>query len=61
MVDIDLTPHLAKSHKINVTLPDLLIKQIDDFVASHPGDKTRSGFLSRVVAADQAQRAAYQQ
>ncbi|MBP5981721.1 MAG: type II toxin-antitoxin system HicB family antitoxin [Halomonas sp.] len=52
VVDIDLTPYLGKSHKINVTLPDLLLKQIDDFVAVHPGDKTRSGFLARVAMAE---------
>ncbi|MBE0463891.1 MAG: type II toxin-antitoxin system HicB family antitoxin [Halomonadaceae bacterium] len=52
VVDIDLTPYLGKSHKINVTLPDLLLKQIDDFVAGHPGDKTRSGFLARVAMAE---------
>jgi len=49
VVDIDLTPYLGKSHKINVTLPDLLVKQIDDYVAGNPSDKTRSGFLSRVA------------
>ncbi|GGC78620.1 hypothetical protein GCM10011382_05800 [Vreelandella lutescens] len=54
VVDIDVTPYLGKSHKINVTLPDLLVKQIDDFVARHPGDKTRSGFLSRVAMAELA-------
>ncbi|MFC0266506.1 type II toxin-antitoxin system HicB family antitoxin [Kushneria aurantia] len=49
IVDIDVTPYLGKSHKINVTLPDLLLKQIDDFVATHASDRTRSGFLSRVA------------
>ncbi|WP_136066415.1 type II toxin-antitoxin system HicB family antitoxin [Modicisalibacter radicis] len=49
VVDIDVTPYLGKSHKINVTLPDLLVKQIDDFVAHNTGDKTRSGFLARVA------------
>lgn len=56
VVDIDLTPYLGKSHKINITLPDLLVKQIDDFVDSHPGDKTRSGFLSRVAMAELAKK-----
>ncbi|MDN3651489.1 type II toxin-antitoxin system HicB family antitoxin [Thalassotalea ponticola] len=46
VVDIDLTPYLGKSHKINVTLPDLLIKKIDDTVASNPNYQTRSGFLA---------------
>lgn len=54
VIDVDLTPFLGKSHKINVTLPDLLLKQIDDFVAHHPGDKTRSGFLSRAAMAELA-------
>ncbi|ANF56112.1 type II toxin-antitoxin system HicB family antitoxin [Halotalea alkalilenta] len=54
VVDVDLTPYLGKSHKINVTLPDLLVKQIDDFVASNPSDKSRSGFLSRVALAELA-------
>lgn len=52
VVEIDVTPYLGKSHKINVTMPDLLLKQIDDFVARHPGDKTRSGFLLRVAMAE---------
>lgn len=52
VVDIDLTPYLGKSHKINVTLPDLLLKQIDDFVTGHPGDKTRSGFFACVAMAE---------
>lgn len=46
IVDIDITPFLGKSHKINVTLPELLIKKIDDCVAIHPDYKTRSGFLA---------------
>ncbi|MCE3028584.1 type II toxin-antitoxin system HicB family antitoxin [Salinicola sp. DM10] len=49
VVDIDVTPYLGKSHKINVTLPDLLVKRIDEFVATHDGDKTRSGFLARIA------------
>ncbi len=45
-VDIDITPYLGKSHKINVTLPDLLIKRIDDVVAASGKYKSRSGFLA---------------
>ena len=32
IIEIDITPYLGRSHKINVTLPELLIKQIDDRV-----------------------------
>ena len=46
IVDIDISPYLGKSHKINVTLPELLIKQIDDRVSNSPDYKTRSGFIA---------------
>jgi len=46
VVDIDITPYLGKSHKINVTLPELLIKQIDDRVSKSSAYKTRSGFIA---------------
>lgn len=49
VVDIDITPYLGKSQKVNVTLPDLLIKQIDDVVARVPEYKTRSGFLAKAA------------
>jgi predicted RNase H-like HicB family nuclease len=46
VIDIDITPYLGKSHKINVTLPELLIKQIDDRVSKSSAYKTRSGFIA---------------
>jgi len=46
IVDIDITAYLGKSHKINVTLPELLIKQIDERVAKSSAYKTRSGFIA---------------
>lgn len=46
MIDIDISPYLGKSHKINVTLPELLIKQIDDRVNKFEQYKTRSGFIA---------------
>lgn len=46
IVDIDITAYLGKSHKINVTLPELLIKQIDDRVNKSTAYKTRSGFIA---------------
>jgi len=48
-VEIDMTPYLGKSHKVNVTLPDLLIKRIDNAVARHGEFKSRSGFLARAA------------
>lgn len=48
-VDVDLTPYLGKSQKINVTLPDLLIKRIDAMVSVNPRYKSRSGFLAQAA------------
>ncbi|MFV0574072.1 MAG: type II toxin-antitoxin system HicB family antitoxin [Vibrio sp.] len=46
VVDIDLEPYLGKSSKLNVTLPNLLSKKIDDQVKAHPElYKNRSHFL----------------
>jgi len=46
IIDFDIVPYLGKSHKINVTLPELLIKQIDDRVSKSEQYKTRSGFIA---------------
>ncbi|OKY25811.1 MULTISPECIES: type II toxin-antitoxin system HicB family antitoxin [Thalassotalea] len=46
VIDVDIVPYLGKSHKINVTLPELLIKQIDDRVSKSEQYKTRSGFIA---------------
>lgn len=46
VVDVDITPLLGKSEKINVTLPHLLITKIDKIVAANPKYKSRSGFLA---------------
>ena len=46
LVEIDILPFLGKSHKINVTLPELLIKRIDDRVNKSESHKTRSGFIA---------------
>ena len=46
IVDIDITAYLGRSHKINVTLPELLIKQIDERVSKSTTYKTRSGFIA---------------
>lgn len=49
LVDVDITPYLGKSQKVNVTLPDVLIKRIDDTVARQPIYKSRSGFLAQAA------------
>ncbi|QWA09931.1 type II toxin-antitoxin system HicB family antitoxin [Sodalis ligni] len=49
VVDVDLTRLMGKSEKINVTLPSLLIRRIDQFVANHPEYGSRSGFLSQIA------------
>lgn len=46
IIDIDITPYLGKSHKINVTLPELLIKKIDNKVNVSEAYKTRSHFIA---------------
>lgn len=50
LVYIDITRLMGKAEKINVTLPSLLIRRIDQFVAAHPEYGSRSGFLSYVAA-----------
>lgn len=49
LVEVDITPFLGKSQKVNVTLPEVLIKRIDDLVARQPVYKTRSGFLAQAA------------
>ncbi|NIG98804.1 MAG: type II toxin-antitoxin system HicB family antitoxin [Serratia symbiotica] len=49
LVEVDITRLIGKAEKINVTLPSLLIRHIDQFVAAHPEYSSRSGFLSRVA------------
>ena len=50
-VEVDITPFLGKSEKVNVTLPAFLIRKIDEAVSAGKG-KSRSAFL-----ADSAMRA----
>ncbi|WP_404939142.1 type II toxin-antitoxin system HicB family antitoxin [Pseudomonas sp. JDS08PS003] len=45
MLDIDITPYLGKTEKVNVTLPGYVIQQIDRFVREH-NIKSRSSFLA---------------
>jgi len=45
VIDIDTDAYLGKSSKINITLPNLLIKKIDNLTKNHPVYKNRSQFL----------------
>jgi predicted RNase H-like HicB family nuclease len=54
IINIDITPYLGKSHKINVTLPELLIAQIDNKVSKSSDYKTRSGFIASACFAELA-------
>ena len=44
-VEVDVTPYLGKSEKVNVTLPGTVIHKIDSYVRSH-NIKSRSAFLA---------------
>jgi len=45
IVEIDITPYMGRTEKINVTLPGIVIRNIDEYVALH-GIKSRSAFLA---------------
>ena len=51
LVDVDVTPFLGKSERINITLPILLLRKIDKLVESDPAHRTRSGFLQEIARA----------
>lgn len=47
---IDVTPFLGKAEKINITVPRLLLRQIDDYVNEHKAEAgSRSGFLAQAA------------
>ena len=45
MLEIDITPYLGKTEKVNVTLPGFVIQRIDRYVRDH-NVKSRSSFLA---------------
>ncbi|WP_252177473.1 type II toxin-antitoxin system HicB family antitoxin [Endozoicomonas sp. 4G] len=45
LIEVDLSPYLGKTEKINVTLPGVLVNKIDSYVKSHDV-KSRSAFLA---------------
>ena len=46
VVQIDETPFLGRSEKINVTLPTLVMRKIDEYTQTHKQYKNRSQFLA---------------
>lgn len=55
VIDVDIEPYLGKAGKINVTLPTLVTKKIDDLVKQNPEFKSRSHFL-QVAATHEFER-----
>ncbi len=47
-VDIDITPYLGVTERVNITVPKLVLKKIDDYVKKHPEYDSRSAFLTEV-------------
>ncbi len=46
LADIDVTRYMGKAEKLNITLPGYLLNRIDEYVRTHPEQKSRSGFLA---------------
>ncbi len=47
LVTVDVSRHLGKSKRINITIPERLLKQIDKYTSSHGGN--RSAFLAEAA------------
>lgn len=45
MLEIDISPYLGKTEKVNVTLPGFVIQRIDRYVRDH-NIKSRSSFIA---------------
>ncbi|MCW2483230.1 type II toxin-antitoxin system HicB family antitoxin, partial [Candidatus Symbiopectobacterium sp. NZEC135] len=48
-VDIDTTKYEGKAIKLNITLPQNLLKRIDDYVSSNGEFSSRSGFIAELA------------
>ena len=46
IIDVDTSRLTAKAVRVNITVPEPLLKMIDRYVAEHPGE-SRSGILVR--------------
>lgn len=47
LVDVDVSKLSGKAKRVNITLPERLLSQIDDYAARHGG--TRSGLLAHAA------------
>jgi len=57
MLDIELSSFEGKQQRLNITLPDILVKRIDGFLAGHRSDyKDRSHFLAQAARRELANR-----
>lgn len=57
LVEVDTPWFLGDSQKVNVTLPEVLIKRIDGAVARQPIYKSRSNFLAQAATRELSQTA----
>ena len=49
-VEVDITPFLGRAEKINITVPSLVLRQIDRYVQQHPAEaRSRSAFLTEAA------------
>ncbi|EAS3829772.1 CopG family transcriptional regulator [Salmonella enterica] len=49
VIDVDLSGFEGKPQRINISLPDTLIKRIDNVVVSNPAYRDRSHFLAEAA------------
>ncbi len=54
LVDFDVTPYYGKAVRFNATLPEGLLKRIDERVKDDSGYASRSGFLAKAAIAELA-------
>ncbi|MAL96525.1 MAG: hypothetical protein CME40_15740 [Haliea sp.] len=51
-VEVDISPFLGRAEKINITVPSLVLRQIDNYVQCHPEEaRSRSAFLTEAALA----------
>ena len=48
LIDVDITPYLGSTVRVNITLPKMVLNKIDDYVSHHSEYASRSAFLAQV-------------
>lgn len=46
LIDIDVSEFLSKKQRVNISLPQYLLNNIDKYVSAHPNYRDRSHFLA---------------